>query len=128
MVGLSACIADLGKVKMTSVIGWLLWSVVHLFFLIGARSHHRLRELGLGLADLRPRARLVISIELQTRKEFGYLDGIAHCSPSCRSSDADLARDLLDLGAPAQPIVGSRDGARITRRAVPDDRDPPRPT
>ena len=98
LVGLSACIADLGKVKMTSVIGWLLWSVVHLFFLIGAQSHHRLRELGLGLADLRPRARLVISIELQTRKEFGYLDGIAHCSPSCRSGDADLARDLLDPG------------------------------
>ena len=38
MVGRSAAIADLGRIKMTGVIGWLLWSVVHLFFLIGARA------------------------------------------------------------------------------------------
>ena len=38
MVGRSAAVADLGRIKMTGLIGWLLWSVVHLFFLIGARN------------------------------------------------------------------------------------------
>jgi NADH dehydrogenase len=38
MVGRSSAVADLGKVKMTGLIAWLLWSAVHLFFLIGTRN------------------------------------------------------------------------------------------
>ncbi len=38
IVGRSAAVADLGRVKLTGVVAWLLWSAVHLFFLIGARN------------------------------------------------------------------------------------------
>ena len=38
IVGRSAAVADLGWVKLTGVVAWLLWSAVHLFFLIGARN------------------------------------------------------------------------------------------
>ena len=85
MVGRSAAIADLGKVKMTGIIGWLLWSVVHLFFLIGARNRLAVYlnwvwawvTYGRG-------ARLITSVEPQTRREFNYLDRIADHRPMLR--------------------------------------------
>ena len=78
MVGRSAAVADLGRVKMTGVIGWLLWSVVHLFFLIGARNRLAVYfnwvwawlTYGRG-------ARLITMVDAQTRAEMSYLDGIA---------------------------------------------------
>lgn len=38
IVGRSAAVADLGWIKLTGVVAWLLWSAVHLFFLIGFRN------------------------------------------------------------------------------------------
>jgi NADH dehydrogenase len=38
MVGRSAAVADLGRFRVTGFPAWLLWSAVHLFFLIGARN------------------------------------------------------------------------------------------
>ncbi len=38
MVGRSAAVADLGKLRFTGFPAWVLWSAVHLFFLIGARN------------------------------------------------------------------------------------------
>ena len=38
IVGRSSAVADLGRIKLTGVVAWLLWSAVHLFFLIGARN------------------------------------------------------------------------------------------
>ncbi len=38
MVGRSSAIADLNRVKLKGFVAWVLWSVVHLFFLIGARN------------------------------------------------------------------------------------------
>lgn len=38
MVGRSAAVADLGWIKLTGFVAWVLWSAVHLFFLIGARN------------------------------------------------------------------------------------------
>ena len=79
MVGRSAAIADLGRVKMTGVIGWLLWSIVHLYFLIGAKNRVAVYfswvwawlTYGRG-------ARLITSMTPQTREELGYLDRIAN--------------------------------------------------
>ncbi|HEX4765400.1 MAG TPA: NAD(P)/FAD-dependent oxidoreductase [Lichenihabitans sp.] len=38
MIGRSSAIADLGAVKLKGLPAWLLWSAVHLFFLIGTRN------------------------------------------------------------------------------------------
>ncbi len=38
MIGRSSAVAELGAVKFTGLLAWLLWSAVHLFFLIGARN------------------------------------------------------------------------------------------
>ena len=37
-LGRSSAIADLNRVKLKGFVAWVLWSVVHLFFLIGARN------------------------------------------------------------------------------------------
>jgi len=37
-VGRRHALADLGRVKFTGLIGWLLWSVAHVYFLIGFRN------------------------------------------------------------------------------------------
>ena len=38
VIGRSSAIADLGRLKMTGLPAWLLWSLVHLYFLIGAKN------------------------------------------------------------------------------------------
>ncbi len=38
IVGRSAAVADLGRVRFTGFPAWLLWSAVHLFFLMGFRN------------------------------------------------------------------------------------------
>ncbi len=38
ILGRSSAVADLGALKFTGLLAWLLWSAVHLFFLIGARN------------------------------------------------------------------------------------------
>jgi NADH dehydrogenase len=37
-VGRSAAIADFGRVRFTGFAGWLLWSLAHIYFLIGFRN------------------------------------------------------------------------------------------
>ncbi len=78
MVGRSAAVADLGRVKVTGVVGWLLWSVVHLFFLIGARNRLAvyLNWVWAWLTYGRG-ARLITAITPKTRREFSYLDETA---------------------------------------------------
>ena len=70
---------------MTGVIGWLLWSVVHLFFLIGARNRVTvyLNWVWAWITYGRG-ARLITSIRPQTREEFGYLDKVADHRPMLR--------------------------------------------
>lgn len=38
MVGRASAVADLKRVRLTGFFAWVLWSAVHLFFLIGARN------------------------------------------------------------------------------------------
>lgn len=37
-IGRSAAVADFGRIRMTGFVGWLLWSLVHVLFLIGFRN------------------------------------------------------------------------------------------
>lgn len=37
-VGRSSAIADFGRVRLTGFIGWLVWSLAHIYFLIGFRN------------------------------------------------------------------------------------------
>jgi len=37
-IGRDSAIADLGRIKLTGWIAWVLWGVVHIFFLIGFRN------------------------------------------------------------------------------------------
>lgn len=78
MVGRSAAVADLGWIRMTGVIGWLLWSVVHLFFLIGARNRTAvyLNWVWAWLTYGRG-ARLITFVDRQTRDRTSYLDRLA---------------------------------------------------
>ena len=78
MVGRSAAVADLGWIKMTGLVGWLLWSVVHLFFLIGARNRVvvYLNWVWAWLTYGRG-ARLITYVDQQTRDEGHYLDRLA---------------------------------------------------
>ncbi|RYB03449.1 NAD(P)/FAD-dependent oxidoreductase [Lichenibacterium ramalinae] len=83
MVGRSAAVADLGgRVKMTGLVGWLLWSVVHLFFLIGARNRITvyLNWVWAWLTYGRG-ARLITAIDPQVRRDFAHLDEIAAHRP-----------------------------------------------
>ena len=38
MVGRSSAVADLKRVELTGLVAWVLWSAVHLFFLMGTRN------------------------------------------------------------------------------------------
>lgn len=37
-IGRAAAIADLGRVRLTGLAAWLMWSIAHIFFLIGFRN------------------------------------------------------------------------------------------
>jgi NADH dehydrogenase len=37
-VGRAYAVADLGRIKLSGLIGWLVWTVVHIFYLIGFRN------------------------------------------------------------------------------------------
>ncbi|MQT14482.1 NAD(P)/FAD-dependent oxidoreductase [Rhizobiales bacterium Sp-1] len=37
-IGRKAAVAKIGKLELTGFIGWLFWSVIHIYFLIGARN------------------------------------------------------------------------------------------
>ncbi len=78
MVGRSAAVADLGRIKMTGLIGWILWSVVHLFFLIGARNRFAvyLNWVWAWLTYGRG-ARLITRVDSQTREGLSRLDRMA---------------------------------------------------
>ena len=72
MVGRSAAVADLGRLKLTGFLGWLLWSAVHLFFLIGTRNRLAV-YLNWAWAWLTygRGARLITRVDGQTRGELG---------------------------------------------------------
>ena len=78
MVGRSAAVADLGRIKMTGLAGWILWSVVHLFFLIGARNRFAvyLNWVWAWLTYGRG-ARLITRVDSQTREGLSRLDQLA---------------------------------------------------
>ena len=65
------------------MVGWLLWCVVHLFFLIGARNRLAVYfnwvwawlTYGRG-------ARLITMVDAQTQAEMSYLDRLAKHRPS----------------------------------------------
>jgi NADH dehydrogenase len=37
-IGRSAAVVDFGKLRLTGFVAWLLWSIAHIFFLIGFRN------------------------------------------------------------------------------------------
>jgi NADH dehydrogenase len=37
-VGRKIAVADFGRIRLTGFIGWLTWSVAHIYFLIGLRN------------------------------------------------------------------------------------------
>ena len=37
-IGRRAAVAKLGRFELTGFLGWLFWSVVHIYFLIGVRD------------------------------------------------------------------------------------------
>ena len=95
MVGRSAAVADLGRIKMKGLVGWLLWSVVHLFFLIGARNRFAvyLNWVWAWLTYGRG-ARLITRVDDQARQELGRL-GPAGAAP----------RDATSALMPAMPVT-----------------------
>ena len=71
MVGRSAAVADLGRIRLTGFVAWVLWSAVHLFFLIGTRNRLAV-YLNWAWAWLTygRGARLITSIDPRTRAEL----------------------------------------------------------
>jgi len=37
-IGRNAAVVKLGRLELTGFLGWLFWSVVHIYFLIGVRD------------------------------------------------------------------------------------------
>ncbi len=37
-IGRKAAVADLGRIQLSGWVAWVLWSVAHIYFLIGARN------------------------------------------------------------------------------------------
>jgi NADH dehydrogenase len=37
-IGRKSAVVKLGRVQLTGFVGWLFWSMVHIYFLIGARD------------------------------------------------------------------------------------------
>ena len=75
MVGRSSAVADLGRIKLTGFAAWLLWSAVHLFFLIGTRNRFAV-YLNWAWAWLTygRGARLITHLGSRTRAELAYAD------------------------------------------------------
>jgi len=40
-VGRAKAVAEIGRLRLSGLIAWLLWSLVHIFFLIGFRNRLR---------------------------------------------------------------------------------------
>ena len=40
-IGRAKAVAEIGRLRFSGLIAWLLWSVVHIFFLIGFRNRFR---------------------------------------------------------------------------------------
>ncbi len=47
-IGRKAAVAKIGKVELTGFIGWLFWSFIHVYFLIGARNRFAVATTWLG--------------------------------------------------------------------------------
>lgn len=47
-IGRKAAVAKIGKIELTGFVGWLFWSVIHVYFLIGARNRFAVATTWLG--------------------------------------------------------------------------------
>jgi NADH:ubiquinone reductase (H+-translocating) len=75
-VGRAYAVADLGRVKFTGFIGWLVWTAVHIFYLIGFRNRlivmlqwawiYLTFQRGARLITLDPTARRTVEAEQRT--------------------------------------------------------------
>lgn len=75
IVGRSAAVADLGWIKLTGVMAWMLWSAVHLFFLIGTRNRVAVYvNWAWAWLTYGRGARLITQLDAETRAEMDYRD------------------------------------------------------
>jgi len=83
-IGRSKAIAHIGKLKFSGFFAWLLWAIVHLFFLIGFRNKVvTLVQWGYSYLLYRPGARIVFSPierELYANEDESPTDGLETAS------------------------------------------------
>jgi NADH dehydrogenase len=61
-IGKAKAVAQIGPIRTIGMTAWLLWSVVHIFFLIGFRNRVRVMfEWAWYYLTLRPGARVIVS-------------------------------------------------------------------
>ena len=71
-IGKAHAIAQIGRLRTVGVLAWLLWCVVHIFFLIGFRNRLRVMfEWAWYYVTRQPGARLIIGKE-RMDKDGGY--------------------------------------------------------
>lgn len=69
-IGRSSAIADLGKVQFTGFVGWLIWLLVHIFFLIGFRNRVAVvLEWAWAYLTAQRSARVIVSVPATEREE-----------------------------------------------------------
>src|SRR4051812_23755790 len=51
-IGRKSAVVSLGRIRLKGLLGWLFWSVVHIYFLIGLRNRIRSPSIGLGISHL----------------------------------------------------------------------------
>lgn len=71
-IGKAHAVAQIGRLRTVGVLAWLLWSVVHIFFLIGFRNRLRVMfEWAWYYVTHRPGARLIIGNEISRNNPDG---------------------------------------------------------
>jgi NADH dehydrogenase len=70
-IGRAKAVAQIGRLHLSGLIAWLLWCVVHIFFLIGLRNRVRvISEWMWYYLTFKPGAQVIYALPKQTREEL----------------------------------------------------------
>jgi NADH dehydrogenase len=70
-IGRAKAVAQIGRIHLSGLIAWLLWCVVHIFFLIGLRNRVRvISEWMWYFVTFKPGARVIYDLPKSTCEEL----------------------------------------------------------
>jgi NADH dehydrogenase len=73
-IGRRAAVVKLGRLELTGFLGWLFWSVVHIYFLITARDRFIVAFTWLDYVTFQRGARLITQVPLEVSRARPAVD------------------------------------------------------